>query len=145
MVNGDELDVIVVGAGLAGLACAYEVAGAGLQVAVLERGDAAGSKNLSGGRLYLQPVQEFCGDFLKNAPFERPVVSESIVLTDDSSSVTFRVDTGDVSETPNSVTVLMSPLCRYLGERVSEKEALVLPQQKVDGLVRENGSVVGVK
>jgi electron transfer flavoprotein-quinone oxidoreductase len=145
MANGDELDVIVVGAGLAGLACAYEAASSGLQVAVLERGDVAGSKNLSGGRLYLQPVQEFCGGFLKDAPFERPVVSESIVLTDDISSVTFRVDTGGVSETPNSVTVLMSPLCRYLAERVSEKEALVLPQQKVDALVREDGNVVGVK
>ncbi|MCK5056243.1 MAG: FAD-dependent oxidoreductase, partial [Candidatus Aminicenantes bacterium] len=50
MATGDELDVIVVGAGLAGLACAYEAAGAGLQVAVLERGDAPGSKSLSGGR-----------------------------------------------------------------------------------------------
>jgi electron transfer flavoprotein-quinone oxidoreductase len=145
MANGDELDVIVVGAGLAGLACAYEAASAGLQAAVLERGDAVGSKNLSGGRLYLQPVREFCGDLLKDAPFERPVVSESIVLTDESSSVTLRVDTGDLSASPNSVTVLMSPLCRYLGEKVSEKEALVLPQQKVDGLVRENGRVVGVK
>jgi electron transfer flavoprotein-quinone oxidoreductase len=145
MANGDELDVIVVGAGLAGLACAYEAAGAGLQVAVLERGDAAGSKNLSGGRLYLQPVREFCGDFLENAPFERPVVSESIVLTDESSSVTFRVDTGDPSGSPNSVTVLMNPLCRYLAEKVSDKGGLVLPQQKVDGLVRENGGVVGVK
>jgi electron transfer flavoprotein-quinone oxidoreductase len=145
MSNGDELDVIVVGAGLAGLACAYEAAGAGLQVAVLERGDAAGSKSLSGGRLYLQPVRELCGDFLKDAPFERPVVSESIVLADDGSSVTFRVDNGEESEFPNSVTVLMSPLDRHLAEKVSGKGALVLPQQKADGLVRENGKVVGVK
>jgi electron transfer flavoprotein-quinone oxidoreductase len=145
MANGDELDVIVVGAGLAGLACAYETASAGLQVAVLERGDAAGSKNLSGGRLYLQPVQEFCGEFLKSAPFERPVVSESIVLTDENSSVTFRLDKEDVSTVPNSVTVLMSRLVRYLAEKVSEKDALVLPQQKADELVRENGRVVGVK
>lgn len=145
MSNGDELDVIVVGAGLAGLACAYEAAGAGLQVAVLERGDAAGSKSLSGGRLYLQPVRELCGDFLQDAPFERPVVSESIVLADDDSSATFRVDNGDVSETPNSVTVLMSRLDRHLAEKVSGKGALVLPRQKADGLVRENGKVVGVK
>ncbi len=145
MGSGDELDVIVVGAGLAGLACAYEAASAGLQVAVLDRGDAAGSKNLSGGRLYLQPVQELCAGFLEGAPFERPVISESIVLTDDSSSVTLRLDQGEVSGTPNSVTVLMSPLDRYLAEKVSERGALVLPQQKVDALVRENRQVVGVK
>ncbi len=145
MADSDQLDVIVVGAGLAGLACAYKTASAGLQVAVLERGDAAGSKSLSGGRLYLQPVQGLCGDFLENAPFERSVVSESIVLTDDSSSVTFRVDNGSVSETPHSVTVLMSRLNRHLAEKVTGKGAMVLPQQKVDGLVRENGKVVGVK
>jgi electron transfer flavoprotein-quinone oxidoreductase len=145
MSNGDELDVVVVGAGLAGLACAYEAASAGLQAAVLERGDAAGSKNLSGGRLYLQPVQGFCGDFLNGVSFERPVVSESIVLTDDCSSVCFRVDSGETIEPPNSVTVLMSPLCRALAEKVSGQGAMVLPQQKVDALVRENGRVVGVK
>ncbi|MGD2090105.1 MAG: FAD-dependent oxidoreductase [Candidatus Aminicenantes bacterium] len=145
MANGDELDVIVVGAGLAGLACAYEAASAGLQVAVLERGDAAGSKSLSGGRLYLQPVQKLCNDFLANAPFERPVVSESIVLTDDSSSMTFRMDKGEDPANPNSVTVLMSRLNRHLAEKVTEKGAMVLPQQKVDELVRENGKVIGVK
>ncbi len=145
MSNSDELDVIVVGAGLAGLACAFEAASAGLQVAVMERGDIAGSKSLSGGRLYLEPVGELCGDFLKNAPFERPVISESIVLTDDTSSICLRLDHGETKETPNSVTVLLSPLCKHLAEKVSEKEAMVLPQQKVDELVFESGEVVGVK
>ena len=145
MSTSDELDVIVVGAGLAGLACAYRTASAGLQVAVLERGDAAGSKSLSGGRLYLPPVQGLCGDFLENAPFERPVVSESLVLTDENSSITFRMDNGDGSEPPPSVTISMSRLNRHLAEKVTGKGALVLPQQKVDGLVREKGRVVGVK
>jgi len=145
MGNEDELDVIVVGAGLAGLACAYEAAGAGLQVAVLERGDAAGSKSLSGGRLYLPPLRELCPDLLQDAPFERPVVSESIVLTDNDSSVAFRLDNGEQRENPNSVTVTMSPLTRHLAEKVSEKGALVLPRQKADELIRENGKVAGVK
>ena len=145
MGNEDELDVIVVGAGLAGLACAYEAADAGLQVAVLERGDAAGSKSLSGGRLYLPPLRELCPGLLQDAPFERPVVSESIVLTDNDSSVAFRLDNGEQRENPNSVTVTMSPLTRHLAERVSEKGALVLPRQKADELIREKGKVAGVK
>ncbi len=145
MGNSDELDVIVVGAGLAGLACAYEAAAAGLQVAVLERGDAAGSKNLSGGRLYLGPLQELCGEFLKDAPFERPVVSESIVLADDSSSMTFRLDSGETTSPPDSATVLMGPLNRHLADKVSGKGALLLPQQKAGPLVWEKNKVVGVK
>jgi len=145
MSESDELDVIVVGAGLAGLAAAWEAAGAGLSVAVLERGDAAGSKNLSGGRLYLGPVREMCGDFLEGAPFEREVVSESVVLTDDASSMTVRLDNGEESANPDSVTVLRSVLDAHLAEKLMEREAMVLPQQKVDGLVMENGIVAGVK
>jgi len=145
MSNGEKLDVIVVGAGLSGLACAHELGGAGFQVAVIERGDTAGSKNLSGGRLYLEPVQEFCGGLLKGAPFERPVVSESIVLTDKNSSVTLRLDNREDISLQNSTTVLMSPLNKYMAEEVSKKDVLVLTQQKVDGLVSENGKVTGVK
>ena len=145
MSNADELDVIVVGAGLAGLACAFEVAGEGLQVAVLERGDIAGSKNISGGRLYLEPVQNFCGELLKNAPFERPVVSESIILTDDNASFHFRLDHGNSNKFPNSVTVIMSRFLKFLADKVSRRGAMVLPQQKVDQLIRENEAVVGVK
>lgn len=145
MSDTNELDVIVVGAGLSGLACAHELAGSGLQVAVLERGDSAGSKNLSGGRLYLEPVQEFCGDLLKGAPFERPVVSESIVLTDKNSSVTLRLDNGEKKAIRNSATVLMNPLIKYMAEKVSEKGVMILTRQKVDSLVIENNRVRGVK
>jgi electron transfer flavoprotein-quinone oxidoreductase len=140
---GDEeiLDVIVVGAGPAGLACACEAAGAGLQVIVLERGDVAGEKNLSGGRLYLEPVKDLCADLLKDAPFERPVVSETVSLCDRSSSVSFRLDRPD----GGSVTVLRARLDRYLAERAAAKGAMVLPQQRADELIIENGRVTGVK
>ena len=50
--NEDKFDVIVVGAGPAGSACAYTLAKAGRNVLLLERGNSAGSKNVSGGRLY---------------------------------------------------------------------------------------------
>lgn len=145
MGHSEELDVLVVGGGLSGLSCAYELGRAGFQVAVLERGDSAGSKNLSGGRLYLGPVGEFCGDLLNGAPFERPVVSESVVLTDTHSSVTVRLDNQKESGIQNSVTVLMSPLIKYLAEEVAKKGIMILSQQRVDGLVRENGRVRGVK
>jgi len=47
----EKFDAIIVGAGLAGLGCAWTLAGQGLEVLVLERGDYPGAKNLSGGRL----------------------------------------------------------------------------------------------
>ncbi|MFD8232988.1 NAD(P)/FAD-dependent oxidoreductase [Streptomyces sp. NPDC059696] len=44
VVMGAGLDVVVVGAGVAGLACAHDLAAAGLDVAVLEAGDAVGGR-----------------------------------------------------------------------------------------------------
>jgi len=47
-----DVDVAIVGAGLAGLSAAYKLAKNGLNVLVIERGPYPGSKNVSGGRMY---------------------------------------------------------------------------------------------
>ena len=54
----ERFDVIVVGAGPAGATVGYALATAGLRVLVVERGQSAGSKNVSGGLLYAKPVAE---------------------------------------------------------------------------------------
>jgi electron transfer flavoprotein-quinone oxidoreductase len=141
MSDEEILDVIVVGAGPAGLACAAEAAGAGRQVIVLERGDLAGEKNLSGGRLYLEPLKDLCADLLKDAPFERPVVSETVCLCDQRSSLSFRLDQME----GDSVTVLRARLDKHLAEKATAKGAMVLPQQRAGELITEGGRVTGVK
>ena len=47
-----DFDAIVVGAGCAGSVAAYELASAGKSVLVVERGNFAGAKNMTGGRIY---------------------------------------------------------------------------------------------
>ena len=83
----ERLDAVVVGAGLAGLAAAYRLAEAGKQVLLLERGDAPGSKNVTGGRIYVEPLRAFLPSIVDEAPFERHVVKEVITVLDDESSV----------------------------------------------------------
>ena len=64
----EKVDVIIVGGGLAGLSCAYELVDSGMMVIVLERGDLSGSKNVTGGRIYLRPLKNYLPDFWKEAP-----------------------------------------------------------------------------
>ena len=50
----DIFDAIIVGAGLAGSVAALVLAREGAQVLLIERGNYAGGKNVTGGRLYAQ-------------------------------------------------------------------------------------------
>ena len=70
----EKFDCIVVGAGPAGTACAYELAKAGVNVLLLERGEYPGAKNVMGGVLYRQMLDEIIPGFYKEAPLERPIV-----------------------------------------------------------------------
>ena len=49
-----DADAIVVGAGPAGVACAYRLARAGRSVILVERGTAPGSKNVSGSVIWIR-------------------------------------------------------------------------------------------
>jgi len=60
--------VLVIGAGLAGCAAAYEAARAGLQVVLAERGSRPGTKTVSGGLLYTHGLREMFPEFWKEDP-----------------------------------------------------------------------------
>jgi electron transfer flavoprotein-quinone oxidoreductase len=63
----EKFDVIVAGGGLAGLSAAYCLAKEGIGVLVIERGDYSGAKNVTGGRLYLNPVRNLLPDIWDTA------------------------------------------------------------------------------
>src|SRR5207244_2937563 len=69
----DSFDVIVVGAGLAGSACALALARNGVRVCVCERGAWPGEKSLSGMILYGRPLADLIPAFWKDAPVERAI------------------------------------------------------------------------
>ena len=70
----NKTDVIVVGAGPAGIACAITLARSGKEVVLIERGMFAGSKNVFGGAIYTQPTKELFPNFETEAPVERRTV-----------------------------------------------------------------------
>lgn len=86
--SDDKFDAIVVGAGVAGAVASYVMAQAGLDVLVIERGNSAGSKNMTGGRLYAHSLERIMPGFAEEAPVERKVTREKISFMTEESAVT---------------------------------------------------------
>lgn len=141
----DKFDVIVVGAGLAGLAAAYTLAGGGAEVLVLERGDYPGAKNVTGGRIYVNPVQAFFPMLRVNAPFERPIVREGITLLARERALNLEYHGGELEREPHqSFSILRSRFDRWFAEQAESRGAMILSKTRVDDVIREKGVVCGV-
>ncbi len=142
----EKIDVVIVGGGLAGLSCAYSLAGEDLTVLVLERGDFSGSKNVTGGRIYMGPIRALMPDLWEGAPFERHVAKETLTLMAEGSSTTFQLSSQKMNQRPYpSYTILRSTFDRWFADKVMEKGVYVVPEKRADDLIMKNGRVVGVK
>ncbi len=142
----ERVECIVVGGGLAGLSAAYGLAEAGVEVMVLERGDYSGAKNVTGGRLYLKPIRDIYPELWDEAPFERPVARELVTMMAEDAHTTVEIASDRFTAgAPQSYTVLRAKLDQWLAEKVMEKGAMVVPNMKVDELLREDGRVIGIR
>lgn len=142
----DKIDAIVVGGGLAGLSAAYRLAGAGKQVILLERGDAPGSKNITGGRIYTGPVRKYLPEIVESAPFERHVVKEMIAVLDEGSGLQFEYGNEKWKNKPYmSYTVLRAKFDSWFADQAALKGAFIIPKKKVDDLLWEDGRVAGIR
>lgn len=145
----NDFDVIVVGAGIAGCVTAYQLAGQGHSVVLIERGEAPGSKNLSGGVLYCRGLQDVFPEFLDEAPIERRITRNYITFLNAESSVGIDYRDNRLADPVNAVTVLRAKLDAWLGEKCEAAGVFVMPGVRVDRVLTEQGPtgtrVVGVK
>lgn len=142
-----DFDAIVVGAGLAGSIAAYELAKAGKEVLMVERGNFAGAKNMTGGRLYAHSLKKVFPDFEKEAPLERKICHERIsLMTGDSNfTVDFSSDAME-DESQASYSVLRGPFDQWLASKAEDAGAEAIYGIPVESLIRdESGKVCGIK
>jgi electron transfer flavoprotein-quinone oxidoreductase len=145
----EKFETIIIGAGLAGLSAAYILARNGVEAVVVERGDYPGSKNVTGGRLYLNPLRKYLPDLwpalLDENPLERLVTTELLTMMAPENSTTLRFRSEEFARPPyHSFTVLRGTLDRWLAKKAQEKGAMLVTKNRVDDLIRENGKIVGV-
>jgi electron transfer flavoprotein-quinone oxidoreductase len=142
----EKFDVIVVGAGPGGTACAFTCAKAGLKVLLIERGEYPGSKNVMGGVLYRKQMEELIPEFWKEAPLERPVIEQRFWMMDKESVVSFGYKGLDWGKEPyNNFTVLRAQFDQWFAQKAVEQGVLLINETVVTECLVENGKVVGVR
>ena len=139
-------DAIVVGAGPAGSSAALAMARAGLQVALIERGEYPGAKNVSGAALYAPNIlSDLLPNFWEEAPVERYLTRRVVTFMGNEAAVSLDFRTNAFSQPPyNGFTILRPKFDRWLANKAVEAGALLIPSTVVDDLIYKDEQVVGV-
>ncbi|HEX9627246.1 MAG TPA: FAD-binding protein [Acidiferrobacterales bacterium] len=140
-------EVLIIGAGPAGIACALRLARAGVRVLVLEGGEYAGAENWSGCVYHADALlaPEVLGPELwAAAPKERRVVARGLYVHDGQHAAGFEARAHAGNDYGEAWTVLRPKLDRYLAARAIEAGATVLTGTTVSGLRWRDAHVVGV-
>ncbi len=141
-----DFDVVIVGAGPAGLACGYVLAKAGVNTIIIERGKFPGAKNVMGGIFYRKPMEDIMPDFYKEAPLERHIIEQRMWLMDDDSHFNIGIRTQKHNIEPyNCFSVFRAHFDKWFAKKVEEAGALIINETVVTEPIVEDGKVVGVR
>lgn len=142
----EKFDSIVVGAGPAGVSAAITMARGGLNVALLERGEYPGAKNVQGAVIYSKMLADVVPEFWKDAPLERAVVDERIwVLTEDSGIQMGYKSAKYDSQPANCYTIIRVEFDRWFAKKAEEAGVTLITGITVKDLLRDGKAIVGVK
>jgi electron transfer flavoprotein-quinone oxidoreductase len=147
MAGRQQFDAIVVGAGPAGSSAALAMARAGMQAALIERGEYAGAKNVSGAALYAPDLlANLLPHYWDEAPVERYLTRRVITFLGQESALALDFRTAHFAQPPyNGFTILRPKFDRWLASKAEQAGALLITSTVVDDLLYEGEQVVGVR
>ena len=142
----EKFDVVIVGAGPAGSTAALALAKAGLKVAIFERGEQPGGKNMFGGVLYhADALIELIPDFWEQAPIERYVTRHDLIFLTDSASFSVSYKDDEFGHLPyNGVTLLRSKFDPWYASQAETAGAFLIPETLVDDFIWDGDRITGV-
>lgn len=148
-----DFDIIVVGAGCAGSIAAYVAACQGKSVLVVERGEYAGAKNMTGGRIYAHSLKRVFDTYsqgqitLEDVPFERKITHERIALLDATSQVALDFTSEELkAEGNDSYSVLRASFDQWLAQQAENAGAEFIYGIAVEELLKDDtGRVIGIR
>jgi electron-transferring-flavoprotein dehydrogenase len=151
-----EMDVLIVGAGPAGLACAIELArlvkrdqeaGGGmpdLNIGVLEKAGSLGEHSLSGAVVNPRAFSELFPELQpQDFPFRQPVPGEAVYFMTGSRAQ--RIPTPPTMHNSGYYTASICELVRWLGERAEELGVNLFAGYPADALLVDGSAVRGVR
>ena len=141
----EKFDAVVVGAGPAGVTAAYVMAKNNINVALIERGEYSGSKNVIGGVLYVKTLNDVMPGFWDEAPLERRIIQHSYCLVGEGEHTLVSYRNVGHSDPPNGYTILRSKFDRWYCKKAQEAGAIVVTKTNVTELLSNTGRVVGVR
>jgi electron transfer flavoprotein-quinone oxidoreductase len=137
-----------VGAGPAGAAAAITMARAGLKVALLERGEYPGAKNVQGAVLYARMLHEIVPEFWKlpGAAVERPVVEQKTCITTEDSWITFGYKSLKFLDgVPNCYTIIRVKFDQWFAAQAEAAGVELFCGVTVRQVIRKDGRISGIK
>jgi len=152
----EKFDCIIVGAGVAGLAAAMTLARNNMKFLLIEKGEFAGSKNVSGGVLWGSDLAKLVPNYWEeeDAGWERFINHRRLTFMDEESTFSIDFKSSHFNETPyTGVVVLRSKFDRWLAGKVEEAiadsdyamDSFVATNIKVDEILMEDDKAVGIR
>ena len=140
-ISQNKVDIIVVGAGPAGVSAAITAAKGGKKVVLVERAPFAGAKNMYGGVIYTHAAQEIFPNY-KEAPIERYISAHSYVLLseNDSTQITYK----NSLHKDNAFVAIRAKWDKWCVEQAVKEGVYFAPDTLVKELIVKDGKVCGI-